>query len=365
MMTKNIKNKGFTLIELLAVIVILAVIALIAVPQILNILNRVRLSVAEDTTSGIIKSAENYVTSFMLQNNGGFPDETLTFECTTDGCILQTELDDYNLNNLDELDFKGTKPNSGTITIGNSGRNINTTNLNINNFVCAYLDDQSICTDKREVKEDGTVVYFNPVTGKECSASEYTDTQSVAGIKEGCMKWYIFLDSEESAVYNLLLNHNTTSDPVVWNSSGNNYDGPKEVIEKLKETTENWTGVPNRTDNYSVNWTYDNQNYGYTVDYNGYRARLIEAEEVAKILKLNDFKLNYSTDKPSVDNWIQADSVVGRYYWTISPDTNGLTNIWRITHFFYSHSSNQALYDDGTTWAGTRPVITISKSVIK
>ncbi len=69
---KSINNKGFTLIELLAVIVILAVIALIAVPQILNILNRARLSAAEDTTSGIAKSAENYVTSFMLQNSGNF-----------------------------------------------------------------------------------------------------------------------------------------------------------------------------------------------------------------------------------------------------------------------------------------------------
>ena len=69
---KSINNKGFTLIELLAVIVILAVIVLIAVSQILNILNRARLSATEDTTSGIIKSAENYVTSFMLQNSGKF-----------------------------------------------------------------------------------------------------------------------------------------------------------------------------------------------------------------------------------------------------------------------------------------------------
>lgn len=52
------ENKGFTLIELLAVIVILAVIALIAIPQVIKILNKARISAAEDTTSGIVKSAE-------------------------------------------------------------------------------------------------------------------------------------------------------------------------------------------------------------------------------------------------------------------------------------------------------------------
>ena len=55
----NLRNKpskrGFTLIELLAVIVILAVIALIAIPQVIKILNKARISAAEDTTSGIVK----------------------------------------------------------------------------------------------------------------------------------------------------------------------------------------------------------------------------------------------------------------------------------------------------------------------
>ncbi len=360
MMTKNIKNKGFTLIELLAVIVILAVIALIAVPQILNILNRARLSAAEDTTSGIIKSAENYVTSFMLQNNGSFPDGTLTFNCKTDGCQLKETLDDsYNMDNLTTLDFKGTKPNSGTITISNSGKNINTTNLNINNFVCAYLDGQSFCTYKREVKEDGTAVYFNPVIGKECSASEYTDTQSVAGTKEGCMKWYIFLDSEVSAVYNLLLNHSTTSEPVAWNSSGNNYDGPKEVIEKLKETTEDWIGVPNRTDSYSVNWVYDNQNDGYTVDYNGYRARLIEAEEIAKILKLTDWEFFSKGERkisiPDNKKWLYG------FYWTSSP-CKILHNVGAI--MVYDKTFTFTYPDIENDRLRLRPVITISKSVI-
>ena len=374
MMIKIKENKGFTLIELLAVIVILAVIALIAVPQILNILNKARKSAAEDTTSGIIKSAENYVTSFMLQNNGVFPDGVLTFECTIDGCQLKTELNDYNLDNLEELDFKGTKPTSGTITISNSGKNINTTNLNINNFVCAYLDGQSICTDKRAVKENGTVVYFNPITGKECSASEYTENQSVAGTKEGCMKWYIFLDSEESAVYNLLLDHNTNpigdDTYVVWSSANNSYEGPKEVIEKLKETTDSWIGVPNRTDSYSVNWTHDNQNYGYTVDYNGYKARLIEAEEAAKILSLDDWNLEYKHGNiiPNSKKWLAGDFTTSGKYWTSTVATKDFNNGAWFLHsstFTYTLISLTAPSNTDKNYFGVRPVITISKSVIK
>lgn len=58
-------NKGFTLIELLAVIVILTVIALIATPQVIKILNKSRLSAAEDSTYVIIESVDTYVANFM------------------------------------------------------------------------------------------------------------------------------------------------------------------------------------------------------------------------------------------------------------------------------------------------------------
>ena len=211
-MNKNLKNKnkGFTLIELLAVIVILAVIALIAAPQILNILNRARLSAAEDTTNGIIKSSENYVTSFMLKNNGSFPEETLTFECTTDGCILQTELNDYNTDNLTELYFKGTKPTSGTITISNSGKNIIANNLNINGFTCINDGENSTCGDYKDrvvLSEDFdkkgivgsyegvlAIVYLDPTDlSKKCNAN---NIDSTTGIKEGCMKWYAYKDED-------------------------------------------------------------------------------------------------------------------------------------------------------------------------
>ena len=131
-------NKGFTLIELLAVIVILAIIALIATPQVIKILNKSRLSAAEDSTYGIIESVDTYVANFMLKNDGSFPNKEIKFNCNSDGCKLDTNLTGYNLNGLEELNFKGSRPSSGTIKLSNFGKNIEINDLKINGFVCNY-----------------------------------------------------------------------------------------------------------------------------------------------------------------------------------------------------------------------------------
>ena len=136
------KNKGFTLIELLAVIVILAIIALIAVPQVIKILNKARLSAAEDSAYGIAKSVDTYVANFMLKNEGSFPNEDLEFSCGNEGCNLDNSLEDYNLNNLKSLSFKGVKPSSGTVKVSNNGKNVYVDDLIINGFRCIYLSNE-------------------------------------------------------------------------------------------------------------------------------------------------------------------------------------------------------------------------------
>ena len=262
MMTKNIKNKGFTLIELLAVIVILAVIALIAVPQILNILNKARKSAAEDSTSGIIKSVENYVTSFMLQNNGRFPDIDVVFNCDGNNCHLFTDLEDYNLDNLEELDFKGTKPTRGLITISNSGKNIFATNLEVNNFVCNSVNNTVGCSIAEDIKYFQTpeVVYFNPETGEKCT--DYSEEiNSVTGNTNGCMKWYVYSENEKLGTVDMILDHNTTA-TIAWNSTNDN-SKMKEIIVQLASDTKTWI--------------------------NNLNARLITADEISKIVNKDDF----------------------------------------------------------------------------
>ena len=64
------KKKGFTLIELLAVIIILAVLALILTPMISDIISNASEAAFKRSIDGILSAAENYVTSYTLDNNG-------------------------------------------------------------------------------------------------------------------------------------------------------------------------------------------------------------------------------------------------------------------------------------------------------
>ena len=142
------KRNGFTLIELLAVIVILAVIALIAIPQVLKILEKAKKSSFVDSVYGISSIIDNYMSAFILQNDGNIPDETLEFKCNKNGCNLLNDLENYNINGLTSLNFKGKKMVAGSIKASDSGRKIYINFLSDGKY-CAngYIDDLIISDD--------------------------------------------------------------------------------------------------------------------------------------------------------------------------------------------------------------------------
>ena len=142
---------------MLAVIVILAVIALISIPQILKILNSSRISAAEDSVYGIVKSAENYVANFMLQNTGDFPSKNIKFSCNGSICSLDNKENyeaNYNIEGLEKLSFKGTTPNSGKIVINNSGKNVYVLDALINGYTCNYTGTRTECINGTLYKEE-------------------------------------------------------------------------------------------------------------------------------------------------------------------------------------------------------------------
>ncbi len=102
------KKKGFTLIELLAVIIILAVLALILTPMISDIISNASEAAFKQTINGVLSSAENYVTSYTLDNNGADIIYPITFTCDGESCK-----DEYN----NKLVFNGKVPLSGTIVV--------------------------------------------------------------------------------------------------------------------------------------------------------------------------------------------------------------------------------------------------------
>lgn len=233
--------------------------------------------------------------------------------------------------------------------------------------------------------ENGTIVYFNVTTGTKCT--NYTEAQSNSGVNSGCMKWYVFND-DGSETINLILDHNTTEE-VVWNSSGRTTSGPSEILTLLKYDTSAWQGTLTPT-NYSIKQS----NKSYTIDYTGYKARLITMGEIAKITGNTSWNENTSSTIFYFDSNEQTESktcnsenisgckygwlydrtanVCKRFgclnnsdvedsaYWTASSDPSSTMDAWivDVDGSFAGGAVNEE-------FAGIRPVITIDRNLIK
>ena len=327
------KKKGFTLVELLAVIVILAIIALIATPIILNVINDAKKQAAKDSAYGYMDAVEKYIVSSELEDKS-----------IKDGT--------YSVEDLNKkISVKGSTPDNGNIEIKN--KEVKSYDIGIDGYVVSNGEVKKVSTTKSF--KNGTAVYYNPVSGKKCKSSEAVST---TGTKSGCMKWYVFNDKEGNATVNVILDHNTTAN-VAYNSTGNNSE-MKEVKIKLEEDTSTWKNT----------------------------ARLITANEVAKITKHPTFNVNKENQ-----DWFYLDSNnqtlttsstnKSKYAWLFDY-INGCTNYgcntpdssnsgyWTSTlykenvEFAWLVCGNGSLLRDTVTYTaiGVRPVITISKSNI-
>ena len=224
----------------------------------------------------------------------------------------------------------------------------------------------------------GTLIYFNPETGKMCN--NYTPNNSLNENKSGCMKWYVINTSVDGV--DLLLDHNTTYG-IAWNASGSNANGPDTTfLNKLKSDTSSWNGVPTRTDSF-----VDPAN-NYTINYNGYKARLIEANEIWNITKSTNGKTNWDSATSTHDFYFDGSSLSGqgtsKYPWLYDYTyhcTSYGCNIKDDGTYGYWTSSSIASFSgiawyvicDGTllgldvdsTDGGVRPVITLPKSLFE
>ena len=233
------RKKGFTLIELLAVIVILAVIAIIATPAVLNIIEDSKKSAAEASARSIVGAAKTHYMQNIMDNK---PNSNVDLSTNT-------------------LKYDGEQAKKGLLSYDKSG-NVSG-KMYISGYCVEIQNDGSITSAKTDESKcpidipevttyaNGTVVYYNPETNTKCTSSEAVST---TGTKTGCMRWYAFLDSENSSTVNLLLDHNTTIS-AAWSSDANNANGPVTANNQLKNDTSTWH----------------------------YTARLISAEEIAKI----------------------------------------------------------------------------------
>ncbi len=334
-------KKGFTLIELLAVIVILAIIALIATPTILGVIEKAKKGAAEASALGYIDAIEKQI---------------MINEMDTRATKLKNRA--YSVEELNSLGItiKGTKPSNGVVVI--SKGNVIRYDLTFDNYI--VTNGKAIKSSERKKYENGTAIYYNPTVGEKCTESE---SVSLTGTKSGCMKWYTFNDEEGNSSVNLILDHNTTA-RVAWNSSGNNSE-MKEVATQLESDTKAWKNA----------------------------ARLITANEVAKISgntsfdssKTNQVWFCLDTNKSDKENICAKSKGTSKYKWLFDNTTNctsygcdndsnietygywtSSANVSESSHAWFVHRNGYLNFSAiNNTYYGIRPVISVSKSIIK
>ena len=400
------KKNAFTLIELLAVIVVLAIIALIATPIVMKTIKNAKKGAAERSADSYIKQVEVAVATSKLDGNEV---QDGTYTINDDGNLLVPSLKDGEL----KIEMSGNRPKGGAVTITN-GQATLTSPTEINKLTVTYdsTNKKYVASEKGSTTPDtptaktyanGEVVYFNVTTGAKCS--DYTESQSNTGVKEGCMKFYAFNDDGGTTV-NLILDHNTTA-KVAWNDTDKDADGgaintngPKEVLDQLKIDTASWKGMltPN---NYTMDQTGQTSNAKYTIDYSDYKARLITTNEVAQIIGDTSWDEKIATDHYHFDSktssesdtckegnttgcqygWLydrtsidcttygclnsSSDSYETFGYWTASScafNTYGAWNIYYGASLYSEGVDNGGTIDDFGHTYGVRPVITVLKS---
>ena len=327
------KNKGFTLVELLTVIVILALIALIATPIILNVINDAKKQAAKDSAYGYMDAVEKYIVSSELED-----------ESIQDGTYRVEDLNK-------KISVKGSTPDNGNIEIKEGA--VKNYNLGIDGYYITKDEVKKVSTTKKI--ENGTEIYYNPETGKECKSSE---SKSTTGTKSGCMKWYVFNDKEGNATVNVILDHNTTAN-VAYNSTGSNSE-MKEVKIALENDTKDWKNTArlitaNEVAKITKHPTFDvnkeNQDWFY-LDSNNLTLT-VNSTNKSKYAWLFDYTkecTNYGCNVSDSSTW---------GYWTSSPYKGNSTQAWRVVRNGYLGGNGVIFTGDGI-----RPVITISKSNI-
>ena len=342
-----IKKQGFTLIELLAVIVVLAVIALIATPIILNVIEESRKGSAEQSANGYKEAVENQVMLNEVDSSK---------ESIADGVHSVDELKSL------WVEVKGQEPENGNVYIENGI---------VKNYIFGigdYVVENGVATKSTNKKkyENGYAIYYNPVSGEICE--DYVEDNSKNENKVGCMKWYVYNDSEDASTINMILDHNTTA-KIDWNTDGEHginvaYSESNIAPEVNKLVTEsNWKSIPRLITAYEINEITGKTDWTNTSGWYCFESGKQDSTTNPYCNNIGTYGWLYDNMncKESSNDWkcLNNDITISGY-WTSTTKDDLSKNVWRILRYGgifnnYANSSGE----------GIRPVITISKSLIK
>ena len=345
-----IKKQGFTLIELLAVIVVLAVIALIATPIILNVIEESGKGSAEQSANGYKEAIENQVMLNEVDSSK---------ESIVDGVHSVDELKSLG------VEVKGQEPENGNVYIENGI---------VKNYIFGigdYVVENGVATKSTNKKkyENGYAIYYNPVSGEICE--DYVEDNSKNENKVGCMKWYVFNDSEDASTINMILDHNTSA-VIAWNTEGEHgtnisYKDSNIVPEVNKLITEsNWKSVPRIITAYEINEITGKTDWKQNGTMYCLESKKLDLDKYPYCDNEGTYGwlYDYTMCKNKTYDWKCPNNDESNFgYWTSTIYTvkKDITNVW----YLYRGGAldfNASTIDKGS---GIRPVITISKSLIK
>ena len=218
----------------------------------------------------------------------------------------------------------------------------------------------------------GDEVYFDPVKGQRCYSDE---AWTLDDKSRTCYKWNVIKTSDSSSdTVELLLDHDLPGD-TAWLSLedfkaeggteeeygtwGNNKYGPITALKHLKDATDSWNGVVTLTS--ADNITRQNGNSGnYTIDYNGYKARIVSEEEIYNV---------WPEEEENMPTWLYSNMALNAdrepidvyehvAYWTDSAAAWNQSDAWAVRSGGYLNGEYVFL----ARGYGVRPVVRIMKS---
>ncbi len=386
------KKKGFTLIELLAVIVILGIITVIAVPKVLDIINKSKESASSSSIKLVKDAIKTQVAASELTNSA--------FTKETDGCYL-FNFDDQTSGNAKALEIKNKDKVSGSIKYCNNTFTDDTLKFDGNSISkgdtkkaickratvlhteeCTQTDSQYYCSGAGYTnsgsKGTSTITYGNLGTNGILTSGDAFDCDvNGDGIyNPETERFYYVTDMDDITAVLIYYNNVSAGNPsntknYAYDSSGENWHGPRTAIEQLP-TTSQWSNVrlTNNVRPITTN-TGGNTTAGGTLpsnfSYAGYAARLLTIQEVKKGTGLSNIP---TLQVGELDNFTYLlentkfanNSNVAWAWWLENSLSDNSVNVW----FTYGHGRyvNYNTVSDAVGYA-VRPAIEVSKSNIE
>ena len=375
------KEKGFTLIELLAVIVILAIIMVIAVPKILNVIENSRKSAAESSIKLVKDAIKTQVTSGSIMGTNFTSDES--------GCYT-FNFDDQTSGNAKKLQLKNKENITGTIKYCNGNFTNNTLvfdGQDMKTILCKKAT--KLHTEKCEQTDNTYYCSGAGLTGKTITYGSLgtkgtlksgdafdCDVNGDGTYDENTERFYYVTDMDDSTAVLIYYNNVSKGKPsnsttYAYDSSGENWHGPRTAIEELPSTSE-WRNVSLTSSVRNIvtengTKTTTGGTLPDSFSYAGKAARLLTIQEVRKATGISNIptwqvgeldNFNYLFENTKYSNASNA----ALAWWLENPRSGYSGYAWGV------HGNDRIVNRSTVSYAGddgVRPAIEVSKSNIE